>query len=233
MTVTQHGSTTTLDTTRWNGNDVVLAASSGILGPNRQLLLVGGGVYVQRPGGGWLHYAHENDVGARFGPGVELARANVSGNTAQRVLALTHDITRAAQPGGSTAYTGTIPTQNPTQIGNFGSDDAILRLVNGLRGDGRPPVSPNPSDRHPVHYDAVHLKMTVAADGLVKDISLRVRPTAGTARYDRNPSTWRVTYSRLGDTPPISAPAKSTPTTAAPSSAGSACPPPPHGPCGP
>jgi hypothetical protein len=226
MTVTavQGRVTTTLDTTRWNGSDIALSAGTGILGPNRQLLLIGGGAYVQRADGRWLHYASEDGVGPRLGPAVQLARANVAGNGAQQVLALAHNIKRVAQADGTTTYTGTIPTSDPVQIGNFPADDAILRLVNNLRGDGNPPVSANPYDRHPGSYRAVQLEMTVARDGLVKDIILTVQPTNGT--------TWRVTYTQLGHTPRITPPATATPTPPVIWSRGPACPPPPHGPCG-
>jgi hypothetical protein len=234
MTVTtvQGGATQTQEMTRWNGSDIALTSSTGILGSNRQLLLIGRGAYVQTAGGRWLRYANQNPVGPRLGPAVQLAHDNVAGNTARQVLALTRNIERAAQPDGSTVYTGTIPTRNPDQISNSPADDAIVRLVNNLRGDGSPPVSPNPFDHAPVHYRDLQLKMTVASDGLVKDISLTIRPTAATSSADQTPTTSHVTYTQLGHTPPITAPAKSTPTTPAPSSAGPACPSPPHGPCG-
>jgi hypothetical protein len=215
-----------------SGSDIALSVSTGILGPNRQLLLIGGDAYVRRADGRWLHYANENTVGPRLGPAVQLAQDNVAGNTAQQVLALTKDIKRAAQRDGTSVYTGTIPTSSPDEIGNPPADDEILRLVNQLRGDGSPPASANPFDHHPRHYHDVGLEMTIASDGLVKDISLTTEPTAGNSAADRGTGTWHVTYTRLGHTSPITAPAKSTPTTPAPSSAGPACPPPPHAPCG-
>jgi hypothetical protein len=234
MTVTAvHGrATSTLEATRWNESDIALSTSTGILGPNRQLLLIGGGAYVQRSDGRWVHYANENGVGPRLGRAVQLAHDNVAGNGAQQVLGLAHNIERTAQTDGTTLYTGTIPTTAPDHIGNSPANDAILRLVNNLRGDGTPPVSPNPYDHHPGHYRDVQLAMTVAGDGLVKDISLTIRPTTGASPHDLDPSTWRVTYTRLGDTPPIMPPATSTPTPAVIWSPGTACPPPPHGPCG-
>lgn len=88
MTAVQGGATETLDTTSLNGSDVAISASTGILSPNRQLLLVGGGAYVHRADGRWLHYASENNVGPKLGPAVQLAHDNVAGNTAQQVLAL-------------------------------------------------------------------------------------------------------------------------------------------------
>jgi hypothetical protein len=232
MTVTtvQGGATTTLETTRWHGSDVALSATSGALGPNRQLLLIGGGAYVQRADGRWLHYADETKIG-QLGVAVQLARANVAGNGAQQVLALANDVKRTHTDGG-TVYTGTIPTSNPVRIANNPADDAILRLVNRLRGDGNPPVSPNPFDRHPARYDAVQLTMTVAGDGLVNSISLTVQPTTGTSGHQPPASTFGVTYSQLGDTPPITPPATSTPTPSVIVSPAPVCPPPPHGPCG-
>jgi hypothetical protein len=232
MTVTsvQGGSTWTLGSTRWHGSDIALSDGSGILGRNRQLLLIGGGVYVQRRDGRWLHYANENKVG-QLSAAVQLARANVAGNTAQQVLVLTSNVRRTAQRDGTTVYTGTIPTSNPVRIGNFPTDGAIVRLVNNLRGDGSPPVSANPYDRHPGQYRAIRLEMAVGSNGLVKGISLTVRPSGGTPAHVEAPATSRVTYTELGTSPAITPPAKSTLVPPVSSSPGPACAPPPHGPC--
>jgi hypothetical protein len=222
------GSTVTLESTRWNGNDIAMSSArvNHILGPNRQLRIVAGGAYVETPDGGWLHYARDDNVGPKLGPAVQLAHDNVVGNTAQQILELTTGLRKAAQPGGSTVYNGTIPNSTADPARNPASD-ALMRMVTDLR-TGYNPGAPNGSHNHS-YNDDLELEMTVASSGLVRQIRLTL-VTHGTGSSARTGSTtWRVTYSRLGSTPPITAPADSTPITPA---AWSPWPPPANGPRG-
>jgi hypothetical protein len=70
--------------------------------------------------------------------------------------------------------------------------------------------------------------MTVGPDGLVRQISLTYQQQdTGSATTDGT-YTWTVTYSQLGNTPPITPPATSTPTPPVIWSPGTPC----TGPCG-
>src|SRR5690349_8256419 len=105
-TVLHAGVTHTIDAARWNGSDI--AFSPG-LGPIPQLLLIGGGMYVQTSDGTWLHYANASDVGPKPLGGLEqLAQDSIAGTTPQQILALATGVQQTAQPDGTTLYTGTI-----------------------------------------------------------------------------------------------------------------------------
>ena len=104
------GNHTTLETTQWNGNDLSIASDHGSLdlSGDKQLLLVGGNVYVQSADGTWQHYASESDIGV-LERVVQRARANVSGSSAAQILALVPNLQKTVQPDGTSVYTGTIP----------------------------------------------------------------------------------------------------------------------------
>ena len=62
MTLTVNGAK--LSTLRWNDHRIALRKDQSsplvlghVLGPDLQMLLIGGGVYVQAPDGSWTHYA--------------------------------------------------------------------------------------------------------------------------------------------------------------------------------
>jgi len=185
-TVSHNGSTYTLDTTRWNRDSIaVTPGDRSELGPNQALTLIDGAAYVEQADGTWLHYASADGVGPKVGPQVELAENNVAGNTADQILSLATGLTQTSQSDGTTVYTGTIPSTSDDK-GTPPSDDEILRIISSLSsGDDT----------------GLQLQLTVGADDLVRQIELT---TGGTY-------TWTVTYSRLGRTPPITAPATSTP----------------------
>ena len=207
MTVTApDGTSVTVQTTRWDGNAIAFATGAGdAFGPDRQLLLIAGGAYVQEANGEWVHYRSENEVGYKLGPQVQLAHDNVAGNTAQRILGLAIGLTKTDQPDGRTLYTGTIPTSTADPA-NDPADDAMLRLLTHLR-TGRDPGAPNGFDHRPSLAD-LQLRLTVAADDLVSQMTLTSQPLdPGSATF----TTWTVTYSGLGTTPPITAPPLSTP----------------------
>ncbi len=199
-----HGSFSyTLDTTRWNGPDIAMTRGQrSSLGSNQQLLLVGGGVYVQSVDGTWLHYASASDVGPKLGPIVQLARDNAAGNTAEQILTLATGLQRTTQPGGTTIYTGTIPNNNGDP-GFAPSDDELIQIIKDLRS-GNEPGAPGG------YHDGLQLRMTVAADGLVQKISLTFQQQDTGSAANNGTSTWTVTYSHLGSTPPVTAPGTAT-----------------------
>jgi hypothetical protein len=55
----------------------------------------------------------------------------------------------------------------------------------------------------------LQLRMRVGGDGLVRQVSVTFQQDTGSSAVDGS-DTWSVTYSQLGSTPPITAPASST-----------------------
>jgi hypothetical protein len=199
-TVLHAGVTQTIDAARWNGSDIAFSPGDG---PIPQLLLIGGGMYVQTSDGTWLHYANASDVGPKPLGGLEqLAQDNIASTTPQQILALATGVEQTAQPDGTTVYTGTIPSSSldPAMVpGN----DAITSMILGAqkRTDmmfgGAGGNAPGSSVQNDLQFE-----MSVGGDGLVRQVSVTFQQN-GTY-------TWSVTYSQLGSTPPITAPASST-----------------------
>jgi hypothetical protein len=132
----------------------------------------------------------------------QLAQDNIASTTPQQILALATGVQQTAQPDGTTVYTGTIPSSSldPAMVpGN----DAITSMILGAQkrtdmmfggAGGNAPGSSVQSD--------LQFEMSVGGDGLVRQVSVTFQQN-GTY-------TWSVTYSQLGSTPPIMAPASST-----------------------
>jgi hypothetical protein len=199
-TVLHAGVTQTIDAARWNGSDIAFSPGDG---PIPQLLLIGGGMYVQTSDGTWLHYANASDVGPKPLGGLEqLAQHNIAGTAPQQILALATGVQQTAQPDGTTVYTGTIPSSSldPAMVpGNDAITSMILgaqkrtdMMFGGARGN-----APGSSVQNDLQFE-----MSVGGDGLVRQVSVTFQQN-GTY-------TWSVTYSQLGSTPPITAPASST-----------------------
>jgi hypothetical protein len=196
------GSVWTIETTRWNGNEI--AISSGprhLLGLNRQLLLIGAGAYVQKADGTWLHYARQSDLGPKLGPAAQLARDNVTGTTAQRILKLAANLHKIVESHGMTNYTGTIPNSNAYPA-NEPTDDAIMRMISNLRS-GTPPGD----------HGGLQLRMIAGGDGMVRRITITFQRYDPATSADLGTTTWNVTYGQLGSTSAITAPEVSTPGT--------------------
>ena len=199
-TVLHAGVTQAIDAARWNGSDIAFSPGDGRI---PQLLLIGGGMYVQTSDGTWLHYANASDVGPKPLGGLEqLAQDNIASTTPQQILALATGVQQTAQPDGTTVYTGTIPSSSldPAMVpGN----DAITSMILGAqkRTDmmfgGAGGNAPGSSVQNDLQFE-----MSVGGDGLVRQVSVTFQQN-GTY-------TWSVTYSQLGSTPPITAPASST-----------------------
>jgi hypothetical protein len=206
-TVLHGGVTRTIDATRWNGHDI--AFSTGFE-QFPQLLLIGGGMYVQTSDGSWLHYANASNVGPKpLGGLTHFAQDNIAGTTAQQILALATDVQKTAQPDGTTVYTGTIPSSS-INAGNDPGDNAIISMILGAQkrtatmfgaGTGDAPGSSLQND--------LQLHMSVGGDGLVEQVSVTFQQDMGSSAADGT-YTWNVTYSQLGSTPPITAPPSST-----------------------
>jgi hypothetical protein len=203
------GVTHTIDAARWNGSDI--AFSPGV-GPIPQLLLIGGGMYVQTSDGTWLHYAKASDVGPKpLGGLVQLAHDNIAGTSPQQILALATHVQKATQSDRTTVYTGTIPNSS-LDPGLVPGNDAITSMILGAqkRTDMIFGVGGNGGDAPGGYQNDLQLQMSVGSDGLVKEVSVTFqRQGTGSPAVDGT-YRWSVTYSQLGSTPPITAPASST-----------------------
>jgi hypothetical protein len=209
-TVLHGGATHTVDASRWNGGDIAFSPGFGSI---QQLLLIGGGMYVQTSDGTWLHYAQASDVAPKpLGGLVQLARDNIAGTTPQQILALATDVQKTAPPDGTTIYAGTIPYRNldPALVSG---DDAITSMILGAqkRTVMMFGVGPNERDVPGSQLNGdLQLQMSVGGDGLVRQVSVTFEQAGTGSPAVDGTYTWSVTYSQLGGTPPITAPASST-----------------------
>jgi hypothetical protein len=179
---TRDGSTSMVTTVRWNGNDLAIASGgeAHVLPGFVQLLLVGGGVYLQRADGSWLHYAREADLGPPLYAGaVQAARGLAAGSRAAQIIASAYGLQKTVQPDGSTVYSGTIPPSNPAEVAP--SNDTATQIMLPSFGPGGA------------------FQLVVGSDGLVTQMSETASPPLA--------DTWSIQYSQLGSTPPITPPA--------------------------
>jgi hypothetical protein len=208
-TVLHGGVTHIVDAARWNGSDIAFSTGFGQI---PQLLLIGGGMYVQTSDGTWLHYAEASDVAPKpLGGLVHLAQDNIAGTTPQQILALATQVQKTVQADGTTLYTGTIPYSNldPALVSG---NDAITSMILGAQkrtdlmfGAG----SRNEQGAPGGHQNDLQLRMSLGGDGLVKKVSVTFQQ-GDTGSPADGTYTWSVTYSQLGSTPPITAPPSST-----------------------
>jgi len=210
-TVLHAGVTRTVDAARWNGSDI--AFSPGF-GPIPQILLVGGGMYVQASDGTWLHYANASDVGPKpLGGLAQLAQDNIAATGPQQILALATQVQKTVQPDGTTVYSGTIPNSSidPALVSG---NDAFTGVILGAQkrtammfGVPRGNEGDVPGD----HQSDLQLQMNVGGDGLVTQVSVTFQQLDSSGSPAVNGTyTWSVSYSQLGTTPPIAAPPSST-----------------------
>jgi hypothetical protein len=209
-TVLHGGVTHTVDAARWNGRDI--AFSPGF-GPIQQLLLIGGGMYVQTSDGTWLHYAKASDVGPKPLGGLEqLAQDNIEATAPQQILGLATRVQKTVQADGTTVYTGTIPNSNldPALVpGN----DAITSMILGAqkRTAMMFGVGPNERDIPGSQLSGdLQLQMSVGGDGLVRQVSVTFKQDGTDSAAVDDTYTWSVTYRQLGSTPTITPPPSST-----------------------
>jgi hypothetical protein len=207
--VLHRGVTHRISAVSWHGREIAFWPE---VGPIPQIRLIRGGMYVQTSDGTWLHYAKASNVAPKPLGGLEqLARDNIAGTTAQQILALATDVRKTTRPHGTTLYTGTIPNSslNPAMVpGN----DAITNMILGAqkRTDMMFGAGQNQSHTPGSHNNDLQLHMSVGREGLVRQVSVTFHQRATGSPARRGTYTWSVTYSHLGSTPPITAPAKST-----------------------
>ena len=210
-TVLHGGVTKTVDAASWNGHDI--AFSPGI-GPIQQLLLIGGGMYVQTSDGTWLHYADASNVDPKpLGGMAQLAQDNIAATSPQQILALANHVQKTAQPDGTTVYTGTIPNSSLDPAVLTGND-AITNMILGAQKRTAMMFDVpkgNQGDVPGDHQNDLQLQMSVGGDGLVNQVSVtfQQQDTSGSPAVNGT-YTWSVSYSELGNTPPITPPPSST-----------------------
>jgi hypothetical protein len=168
-------------TVRWNGDDLAITSAGAADGLHGfvQLLLAGGGVYVQRADGSWLHYRSEADLERAFYAGaVQAARSLAAGSRAAQIIASAYGLEKSVQPDGSTLYSGTIPPSDPAEVAP--SNDAASQFMLPGFGPGGA------------------FELVVGSDGLVTQMSETASPPLTGA--------WSIAYSELGSTAPIKPP---------------------------
>jgi hypothetical protein len=212
-TLLHGGVTNTLEVTRWNASDIAFSPgdsdvpfSPGV-SSIRQLLLIGGGVYVQTSDGTWLHYANASDVPPKpLGGMVQYARDNLAGTTAQQILALATGVQKTAESDGTTVYTGTIPNSiADARIAPSDDNGAITRMIFGVLKSKEGGALALGGGNH----NDLQLQMSVGGDGLVRQVSVTFQQDPGSPALDGT-YRWSITYSQLGSTAPITAPVRST-----------------------
>jgi hypothetical protein len=213
-TMLHAGVTHTLETSRWNGGDIAWSPGFGSVfaapdGSIEQVLLIGGGMYVQTHVGTWLHYAKASEVAPKpLGGMVGLARNSIESTSAQQILTLATHVQKTAQPDGTTLYAGTIPYSSLDPASMPGNDPITSMILGAqkstdlMSGAGSRNEQPAPGD--------LQLQMNVGGEGLVKEVSVTFQQAGTGSPAVDGTYTWSVTYTRLGSTPPIAAPASST-----------------------
>jgi hypothetical protein len=211
-----------LSIVRWNHHRIALEKDQSsplvlghVLGPNLQMRLIGGGVYVQGPDGTWTHYASKADVGDKLGPEVEGLAAQTHPNNALEILSVASNLDKTSGPDGTTMYTGTIRNAHIDPQMNLLQNE-VTGMLAKLRGGGASDADA-PGGRYPAQSK---LTLVVGHDGLVKRISFIFQqpycragfpncPQYGPPTSPHKTITWSVQYSHLGDnqliTPPTTA----------------------------
>jgi hypothetical protein len=200
VTASHNGTTYTLNTARWNGkNAQVTTGPRHLLGTDKQMLLIGGAVYLQQADGRWLRYPNSSELGPRLGRLVQTARDDVTGTSAEQILALVSGgLRRTKESNGTLVYAGTIPDLTGTpETRQDGS--VIMQTITNLQiGNGT-------ADPGGFHRN-LRLRMIVSSDGLVRQLCLTYRQTDTGSPTTDGVYTWTIAYSHLARTPPITQP---------------------------
>jgi hypothetical protein len=184
-------------TIRWNGGDLSVSDDA----PQRpgharsELLLVDGLIYGIDPAdGAWVEQGGPENIDPDSGttPDEYLAAVgeDVGGATLRRLTDAMTGLTTEQLEDGSTVYTGSVAAKEIARESGYKEGQTIRVLPFGYvaHGEGADPAA------------AVAAALTVGADGIVRDI---------TVTWGSGASAWvyRVSYSRLGATPALEAPA--------------------------
>ena len=183
-------------TIRWHGADLALRSDAPERRgrPGSELLVVDGTVYGVEPGRGWVVQGKpENiDPGSGTTPDEYLAavREDVGGVTLRRITGGMTGLSKRSLDDGSTVYSGTVAAGEIARETGFKEGQAIRVFPFGYVAHDE---AANPSA-------LLDSAVTVGANGAVREITV----SWGTWRYT-------VTYSGLGATPALVAPANPRP----------------------
>ncbi len=181
---------------RWNGDDVEITDNSpGGPSSGSPILVVNGMMYGHDPSyEGWVEVGPVSSIDSGSGttPTDQLAaiREDVGGATLQRMVAAMTGLTTAQRSDGSTVYSGTVAAGEIARQTGFKEGQAIRVLPFGYVAHG---AAADPASR-------LNTAVTIGSDSVIRDIAV----TWGTWTYT-------VTYSDLGTTPALVAPANAKP----------------------
>jgi hypothetical protein len=200
LSASHNGTTYTLNTARWNGKDAqVTTGPRHLLGTDKQILLIGGAIYLQQADGSWLRYANSSELGPRLGRLVQTARDDVMGTSAEQILALVSgSLRQTKESNGTLVYAGTIPDLTGMPA-SWQDGSVIMQMITNLQiGNGT-------ADPGGFHRN-LRLRMVVGSDDLVRKLSLTYRQTDTGSPTTNGVYTWTIAYSHLAMTSPITSP---------------------------
>ncbi|MDR2984418.1 MAG: hypothetical protein LBV34_06220 [Nocardiopsaceae bacterium] len=181
---------------QWNGDNLNITDNSpGGASSGSPLLVVNGIMYGHDPShDGWVEVGPVSsiDSGSGTAPDDQLAsiREDVGGATLQRIVAAMTGLTTTDQSDGSTVYGGTVAAGQIARVTGFKEGQTIRVFPFGYVAHDAAANPASPLDT----------AVTVGSDDVIREIAV----TWGTWTYT-------VTYSDLGSTPPIVAPADAVP----------------------
>jgi len=181
---------------RWNADNIEITDDSpGRPSSGSPLLVVDGMMYGHDPSyDGWVEVGPVSsiDPGSGTTPTEQLAaiREDVGGATLQRMVAAMSGLTTAEQSDGSTIYSGTVAAGQIARETGF-KEGQVIRVF---------PFGYVAHDAAADPASQLATAVTVGSDGLIRDIAV----TWGTWNYT-------VSYSDLGSTPALVAPAHAKP----------------------
>jgi hypothetical protein len=180
----------------WNGNNIEITDNSpGGASSGSPILVVDGMLYGHDPSyDGWVQIGPVSsiDPGSGTTPTDQLdaIREDVGGTTLRRIVSAMTGLTTTHQGDGSTVYRGTVAAGQIARETGFKEGQHIRVFPFGYVAHGAAADPASPLDT----------AVTVGSDGVINHIAV----TWGTWAYT-------VTYSDLGSTPPLAAPANAKP----------------------
>jgi len=194
--MTHDGQPWTSRVIHWNGDDIEITdTSAGGPSSGSPMLVVNGTLYGHDPNyDGWVEIGPVSsiDPGSATTPTEQLSaiREDVGGATLRRMVAAMTGLTTAHQNDGSTIYSGTVAAGQIARETGFKEGQSIRVFPFGYVAHG---AAADPASQ-------LDTAVTVDSEGVIRDIAV----TWGTWTYT-------VTYSELGSTPALVAPANAKP----------------------
>lgn len=200
LTASHNGATYTLNTARWNGtNAQVTTGPRHLLGTDKQMVLLGGAVYLQQANGRWLRCPDSSELGPRLGHLVQTARDDVMGTSTEQILALVGGgLRQTKESNGTVVYAGTIPDLAGAPASRQDSSVIMQTITNLQIGNGT-------ADPGGFHRN-LRLRMIVGSDGHVRQLSITYRQADTGSSATDGVYIWTIAYSHLARTAPIGQP---------------------------